>query len=69
MLPLLEVGQEEVGREAEILDYAAPSQLYVHQNETVSTYITVHNKAEQTKPSPFNRFRFPNLDHGWTAHD
>ena len=49
MLPFAGSMAEEVGREAEILDYAAPSQLYVHQNETVSTYITVHNKAEQNQ--------------------
>ena len=49
MLPFAGSWAEEVGREAEILDYAAPSQLYVHQNETVSTYITVHNKAEQNQ--------------------
>lgn len=49
LMPFSGTWAEEVGRDTEILDYAAPSQLYVHQNETVSTYITVHNKAEENQ--------------------
>ena len=49
LLPLAESWAEPVGRETGILDFTAPDQLYVHQNETISTYITVHNKADENQ--------------------
>ena len=39
----------DVGREDALLEFTAPSEVYVHQNETVSTYITVHNKADENQ--------------------
>jgi len=49
LIPFAGTWAEGVGRDTELLDYTAPTQLYVHQNETVSTYITVHNKAEENQ--------------------
>ncbi len=49
LLPLAESWAEEVGRDTEILDFTAPNALYVHQNQTISTYITVHNKADENQ--------------------
>ena len=37
------------GRDDSIMEFTAPSEIYVHQDETISTYITVHNKAEQNQ--------------------
>ena len=31
------------------MSFTAPSEIYVHRNETVSTFITVHNKADQNQ--------------------
>jgi hypothetical protein len=49
LIPFSGTWAEEVGRDTEILDYTAPNQLYVHPNETISTYVTVHNKAEENQ--------------------
>ena len=68
LIPFAGTWAEEVGRDSEILDYTAPDQLYVHQNETVSTYITVHNKADENQaftiqplsvPEPLNTVGLP----------
>ncbi|MCH1616512.1 MAG: hypothetical protein L7R83_03275, partial [Candidatus Poseidonia sp.] len=37
------------GRDEAIMDFVAPSEVYVHRNESVGTYITVHNKADQNQ--------------------
>ena len=42
------LGTEEA-RDGELMSFTAPSEIYVHRNETVSTYITVHNKADQNQ--------------------
>ena len=68
LIPFAGTWAEEVGRDTEILDYTSPDQLYVHQNETVSTYITVHNKADENQaftiqplsvPEPLNTVGLP----------
>lgn len=48
-IPLSEGWAEGVGRDAAWVEWTAPDQVYVHQNETVSTYITIHNKAEENQ--------------------
>ena len=37
------------GRDGDLMEFTAPSEVYVHRNETVGTYITVHNKADQNQ--------------------
>ena len=48
-LPLVDALETNDGREDSIIEYTAPTDVYVHQNETVSTYITVHNKATENQ--------------------
>ena len=48
------------GRENSNLEFTAPDEVYVHQNETVSTYITVHNKADQNQAFTIEPLSLPN---------
>ena len=43
MTPVISAGPIDSAREGEIVGIAAPSEAIVHPNETVSTYITLHN--------------------------
>ena len=37
------------GRDANFVDIVAPREVIVHQNETINTYITLHNKADENQ--------------------
>ena len=43
--PMAHAGSESSAREGEIVGISGPSEVIVHPNETVSTYITLHNLA------------------------
>lgn len=48
-IPLSGGWAEAVGRDGAWVEWTAPDEIYVHQNETVSTYITLHNKADDNQ--------------------
>ena len=48
-VPLSEGWAASAGRDGAWVDWTAPEEVYVHQNETVSTYITLHNKANENQ--------------------
>ena len=48
-IPLSEGWAEDVGRDGTWVDWTAPNKVYVHQNETVGTYITLQNKAGENQ--------------------
>jgi len=52
------------GRETTLLEYTAPTEVYVHQDETISTSITVHNKANENQAITVEAL---NLPEGLTA--
>ncbi len=43
--PMAHAGSESSAREGEIVGISGPSEVIVHPNETVSTYVTLHNLA------------------------
>ena len=48
-LPLCLASQTVEARSGELLEYTASNDIYVHQNETASAYITVQNKATENQ--------------------
>ena len=50
LIPMSAGWAEPVGRDGQMVDWTAPNDVYVHQNETVSTYITLHNRADEIRP-------------------
>jgi hypothetical protein len=48
-----------VARESELFTVVAPSEVVVHPNQTVSTYITVHNKASENQALTINALDVP----------
>ena len=49
LIPMSAGWAEPVGRDGQMVDWTAPNDVYVHQNETVSTYITLHNRADENQ--------------------
>ncbi|MEC9194375.1 MAG: hypothetical protein VYE72_03285 [Candidatus Thermoplasmatota archaeon] len=49
LIPMSAGWAEPVGRNGQMVDWTAPNDVYVHQNETVSTYITLHNRADENQ--------------------
>ncbi len=58
-IPLSVGWAEDVGRNAEWAEWTAPEQVYVHQNETVSTSITLHNKADENQALTIETLSIP----------
>ena len=50
---------EDVGRDGAWVEWTAPERVYVHQNETVSTYITLHNKADENQAFTIEALSIP----------
>ena len=48
-LPVCLASQTVEARSDVGLEYTASTEIYVHQNETASAYITVHNKASENQ--------------------
>ena len=48
-VPLNDGWAASAGRNGAGVDWTAPEEVYVHQNETVSTYITLHNRANENQ--------------------
>ena len=58
-IPLSEGWAEDVGRDDAWVEWTAPEKVYVHQNETVSTYITLHNKADENQALTIEALSIP----------
>ncbi|MGB2070411.1 MAG: hypothetical protein ACPHVR_02110, partial [Poseidonia sp.] len=58
-IPLSVGWAEDVGRNAEWIEWTAPEQVHVHQNETVSTSITLHNKADENQALTIETLSIP----------
>ena len=66
--PVFGVESHPEGRDEDVIGAIAPTEVIVHQNETVSTYITVQNKADVNQaltievlsvPEPLTVIPFP----------
>ena len=58
-IPLSEGWAEDVGRDGAWVEWTAPEKVYVHQNETASTYITLHNKADENQAFTIEALSIP----------
>ena len=58
-IPLSVGWAEDVGRNAEWVEWTAPEQVHVHQNETVSISITLHNKADENQALTIETLSIP----------
>ena len=60
-VPLVDASTQTASREGDLFTVVAPSEVVVHPNETVGTYITVHNQATQNQALTITPLSVPSM--------